>query len=214
MAEITQLLPAFPGFAVQYDPSKNPYFRVIMEENLRKLKQVSAGKSLLSSIQAATPAFRGSFPRGVNVMCVPTHLHFTQSGYNLEIEYAQDYSQKLTGLTPSNLAKHAPQGCPFWISGGSHNSALDQKSATNATGSVCHMRFTNVQVVTRRGEKAEPYVVLAHELIHSLHCLQGIKMDGRDEELWTTGLGKYENNPMSENVFRAQFGLAKRQRYF
>ncbi len=76
------------------------------------------------------------------------------------------------------------------------------------------MRFTNVQVVTRRGEKAEPYVVLAHELIHSLHCLQGIKMDGRDEELWTTGLGKYENNPMSENVFRAQFGLAKRQRYF
>ncbi len=62
MAEITQLLPAFPGFAVQYDPSKNPYFRVIMEENLRKLKQVSAGKSLLSSIQAATPAFRGSFP--------------------------------------------------------------------------------------------------------------------------------------------------------
>ncbi len=44
-------------------------------------------------------------------MCVPTHLHFTQSGYNLEIEYAQDYSQKLTGMTPSNLAKHAPQGC-------------------------------------------------------------------------------------------------------
>ncbi len=61
MAEITQLLPAFPGFAVQYDPSKNPYFRVIMEENLRKLKQVSAGKSLLSSIQAATPAFSWFF---------------------------------------------------------------------------------------------------------------------------------------------------------
>lgn len=214
MALITQVLNNFPGFAVQYDPSKNPFFRPIMEENLRKLKQVSAGKSLLSEIQVAKPAARGSFPNNINVICVPTHLNFTQSGFKRDVLYDSDGQANVTGMTASNQARFAPQGCPFWMAGGSHNSAVNQTAATNATGSVCYMHFTNVQVMTRKGEKAEPYVVLAHELIHSLHCLQGTKMDGKDEELWTTGLGKYSNNPMSENCFRRQFGLAERTQYF
>ena len=68
--------------------------------------------------------------------------------------------------------------------------------------------------ITNRGEPADPFIVLAHELIHALHFLQGIQIDGQDEERWTTGIGIYERNPMSENAFRSQFGLPLRVNYF
>nr|WP_076588712.1 M91 family zinc metallopeptidase [Vibrio ostreicida] len=200
-------LRGFPGFAAKFDANEHPYFREIMEENLRKLKSVAAGKALLSEIQAARPVVRGSFPPTVNVMCVPTHINFTQSGFKRLVHYDMNYKEHVTGISPSKQAKFAPKGCPFWMAGGSHNAAADPKAATNSFGSVCFMHFSNVQVMTRKGEKADPYVVLAHELIHSLHCLQGTTIDGKDEELWTTGLGKYADNPMSENAFRRQFGV-------
>jgi hypothetical protein len=214
MPEILRVLPDFDGFAVKHDPAKNPFFRAIIIENLRKLATVAAGKSLLSSIAAARPRFRGTFPPSVNVVCVPTQVNFTQSGFQREVVYGQGGSQSITGMSPSDAPQFSPQGCPFWIAGGSSNQAVDPEAAGNGTGTVCNMRFSNVQIMTINGERADPYIVLAHELIHSLHCLQGIEMDGDDEELWTTGIGKYARNPMSENAFRSQFGLALRTQYF
>ena len=73
---------------------------------------------------------------------------------------------------------------------------------------------SNAQIITSKGEEAHPYIVLAHELIHSLHCLEGTKVDSADEELSTTGLGKFADNPMTENKFRAAFGLALRTQYY
>ena len=147
-------------------------------------------------------------------MCVPTEINFVQSGHKLDVLYGPGGSKTITGMTKTDRPQYAPEGCPFWIEGGSSNAAVHQMGATNGTGSVCFMRFSNVQIMTRKGEKTYPFIVLAHELIHSLHCLQGIKMDGKDEELWTTGIGKYTDNPMSENAFRSQFGLPLRNQYF
>ena len=214
MAEIVQPLADFPGFAVLYDPTANPFFRPIIVENLRKLKSVAVGKSLLSSIAAAEPRSRDIFPVGINVMCKPTKMNFTQSGFKREVLYGDGGKQTVTGMSPDARPQFSPQGCPFWMAGGSANEACDTKAATNTQGSVCYMHFSNVQVMTRKGEKADPYIVLAHELVHSLHCLQGITMDGKDEELWTTGIGKYSNNSMSENAFRSAFGCPPRNTYF
>jgi hypothetical protein len=213
MAEIVELLPDFPGFAVKYDLSKNPFFRPIIVENLRKLTTVTVGKSLLSSISVAAPRSRGDFLPTVNVLCMPTQINFTQSGFKREVTYGDGGSQTITGMSPTAQPQFSPQGCPFWMSGGSSCEAVDQQAADNGTGTVCRMRFSNVQIMTSKGEKADPYIVLAHELIHSLHCLEGIRAN-QDEELWTTGIGKYSNNPMSENAFRSQFGLPRRNKYY
>src|SRR5690348_824845 len=101
MADVIELLPDFPGFAVKYDTAKNPFFRPIMVENLRKLKEVAAGKGLLSAIAQARPNSRADFPPTVNEMCVPQHVNFTQSGFKREVEFAMDHSQKVVGMTPS-----------------------------------------------------------------------------------------------------------------
>lgn len=213
MAELFQPLADFPGIGVLYDPQKNPFFRPIVVENLRRLKSVAVGRSLLSQIEAAKPAVRHIFPAGINVVCKPQAMTFTQAGKNVIKTHQMDGTVKLEGMKDSFNAAHSPAGCPFWKSGGSANQAVDQGAADNATGTVCWMYFTNVEVLTSKGEKADPYIVLAHELIHSLHCLQGIR-SSQDEEIWTTGIGKYANNPMSENAFRAAFGLPLRTAYY
>lgn len=214
MAEILEVLPDFPGFAVKYDTSKKPFFRPTVVETLRKLKEVAAGKALLSAIAAATPAVRGDFPVSINVICVPTSIEFTQSGYKRDGFYGDGGVYTPTGMSPSPNPNFAPVGCPFWLAGGSSNNSIDKTAATNTLGSVCYMNFTNAQIMTRKGEPSAAYIVLAHELIHSLHSLQGITMDGKGEELWTTGIGEYADNPMSENAFRRQFGLPLRNAYF
>jgi len=214
MGEVTDRLADFPGFGVRYDTGKNPYFKAIMVENLRKLQQVDVGKTLLSSIGGAAPRARGEFPQNVNVLCVPTEISFVQKGHKLDVVYGAGGSRTVTGMSKSDRPAYSPEGCPFWIDGGSSNAAVDQMAATDGTGSVCFMRFHNAQVMTRKGESTHPYIVLAHELIHSLHCLQGIKKDGKDEELWTTGLGQFTDESMSENAFRSAFGVAPRNQYF
>lgn len=75
------------------------------------------------------------------------------------------------------------------------------------------MKYTNAQIVTSKGEATQSFIVLAHELIHSLHHVTGTRRD-TDEELWTTGLGKYSDEPMSENKIRDQFGIKLREAYY
>lgn len=214
MTEILEVLADFPGFAVKYDTSKKPFFKINVVESLRKLKEVAAGKSLLSEIAAAKPAYRGDFPPGINVICVPTSIEFTQSGFKRDVVYGDHGSSTTIGMTKTDDQRFAPAGCPFWLAGGSSNDSVDKTAAGNSQGSVCYLNYTNAQIMTRKGEPANAYIVMAHELIHSLHALQGITMDGKDEELWTTGLGVYDKNPLSENAFRSQFGLPLRNAYF
>ncbi|GAA4651389.1 hypothetical protein GCM10023116_36730 [Kistimonas scapharcae] len=211
MDEITILLPDFPGFAVRFHGNDNPFFRLIMEENLRKLKTVPIGESLLHEIQQARPAVCGSFPMLVNIIFIPHHLNFTQCGYKRNVMYDEQGKAHVFGMTATNQASFSPPDRPFWMPRGSHNWPVDMMAASNDTGSVCFLKFSNVHIVTGKGEPTYPFVVLAHELIH---CLQGRQKDGKDEELWTTGIGKYSDNPMSENSFRRQFGLPLRTEYF
>ncbi|HEX8716862.1 MAG TPA: M91 family zinc metallopeptidase [Gemmatimonadaceae bacterium] len=211
MAELVENLAAFPTISVQYDPAANPFFRPIVVEALDRINSCAAGKQLLKNIAEAKPASRADFPQGVNVMVMPQPVSFVTSGYKQAWVPGGGMTKT---LEKSPDPRHvAANGCPFYILGGSLNAAKDPSASTNKTGSVCKMLFTNVQVVTTNGEKSQPAIVLAHELIHSWHCLTGIKKDGPDEEQWTTGLGKFATEPLCENVIRTQLGVQPRNAY-
>lgn len=213
MPEITEVLPDFDMMSVRYDPAKKPYFRVQLVEELRRIQSCAAGKTLLQLIKDAKPKSRADFPVDTNVMCVPQEVTFVQSGFKRE--YIPNSGGKQT-LNPSIDPRHSPEGCPFYRLGGSKNAAKDPVASTNGQGSVCTMYFTNAELLTSKGEKAYPFIVLAHELIHSYHCLYGIKKDGKDEELWTTGIGVFADEKLTENVFRTQLKVAGglRTQYF
>jgi hypothetical protein len=126
----------------------------------------------------------------------------------------QDGSMKSNGMSPNLQVDLDCTLYPFSILGGSGNVPTDLVARCDGTGCVCIMEFSNVQIITTKFEKTEPYIVLAHELIHSLHCLQGISADRReDEELGTTGNGQYADQPLTENAFRSAFGLPPRIAY-
>jgi hypothetical protein len=64
-----------------------------------------------------------------------------------------------------------------------------------------------------------PFVVLAHELIHAFHYVSGNNypdsVDGvKREELYTTGVGPYQNTRISENAIRKEHGLPERTCYY
>jgi len=184
-------------------------------EAMDKLATVQLGRDLFDMIARAQPQARANFPRGVNVICVPTQerVHFVQKGYKLDVLYGADYKRQILGMKPSAHRGHNIQsGCRFHIDGGSANEAVSPVAASNGTGSVCYMRFTNAQIMTRNEEGTLPYIVLAHELIHSLHAVTGVIKDN-DEEHWTTGIGRYQHTGMSENGFRAAFGIPRREAY-
>lgn len=220
MTVVTRTLPDFPGFAVQYDEAKSPYFTTMVLEDLRNIARKPIGQKLLDDIAAARPTSRAAsqtsneeakavkFSDGINVVMVPTTMQLTQSGYRMA--FTGNGFEKT--LQPSSHASHRIPGCPYWPAGGSCAEAADITAAGNGTGSVSIMKYTNAQIVTSKGEAAPSFIVLAHELIHSLHHVTGKRRD-IDEEPWTTGIGKYSNEPMTENAIRAAFGLELRKAY-
>lgn len=225
MAAVISVLPEFKGFAAEYDPNSNPFFEAICVDNLRKIKTVELGKQLLAGIENATPQSRSTFPLGVNVILRPllNGMQYNQSGLKpLKNWGATGAPFKLAGMVKSehpghNLTRKQENGavvdCPFWKDGTSANEAVDKSATINKKGTVCHVTFSNAQFMTSKGESCVSFIVLAHELIHSLHCLQGVHA-GDQEELLTSGEGVYSDEPMSEAAFRNAFGMKKRSAYF
>jgi hypothetical protein len=220
MSVVKQKLPEFPGFGVQYDPKLKPYFVSSVLEELRRIASQPIGKKLLADIAAARPRARKApkntneaakaiqFYKGVNVVMVPTSMEFTQSGHKMG--WTGKGTEK--ALQPSTAASHNVKDCPFHQVGGSCAEALDITAAGDGTGTVSIMKFTNAQIVTSKGEATAPFIVLAHELIHSLHHVTGTRRD-TGEENWTTGIGVYKDEAMSENAFRTAFGMKLRESY-
>jgi Effector protein len=73
------------------------------------------------------------------------------------------------------------------------------------------------------GVTTPTWLALAHELIHALHHLSGTTyrekvttpggQEVKREEMFTTGLGPYQNTRMSENAIRREVGLKEREYY-
>lgn len=220
MGVVKKKLPEFKGFAVQYDPAKKPFFVSMVLEDLRKIAEAPLGYQLLKAIADARPSKRSAsstsnaeakkitFSHGINIVAVPTDMTFTQSGFKMD--WSGVGVEKT--MKPSLAAPHNVAGCPYHPAGGSCAEAADIIAAGDGTGSVSIMKYTNAQIITSKGEATQSFLVLAHELIHSLHHLQGTRKDTGEED-WTTGLGLYVGEPMSENAFRRAFGLQPRMSY-
>ncbi len=221
MGAISVKLQEFPGFGVQYDPSAKPFFVSNVLEDLRRISSKEIGRELLKLIAQARPRARSAppnaneeakkikFSKGINVVMVPTSVQFTQSGYKMD--WTGRGMEK--SLKPSTRAEHNLDNCPFHIAGGSCAEALNIMAAGDGTGTVSIMKYTNAQIVTGKGEATSSFIVLAHELIHSLHHVTGTRKEN-DEELWTSGIGIYSDELMTENTFRKMFGLPPRVAYY
>lgn len=205
---MVQILAEYGGFAVEYDQTKNPYFKSIMLENLTLLQSKDLGRKLLKLIKDATPQSRGSFPLGVNVVCRPFQMQYIQSGQKLA--YSAGSAVRDT-LAASAHPKHNVQGCRFHKYGSSLNKAVDP-AQNDKNGTVCYMDFANTQVMESDGTPTWAHIVLAHELIHSYHCLYGMHA-GAEEEKKTTGIDGYEAEEFTEQAFRAVFDLPARKGY-
>lgn len=210
------ILRDFPVLAVEYAPAQHPFFEKIVVEALHLINSVPSGQDLLRLIAAAKPHHRGDFPPGVNVKIKPGNFHAIQSGLKrVWIDGTMDRT-----VVKSYEAKYNMNSAPFYYVGGSYNSSLSPEDASNQKGSVCVCAFTNAQCFTNKGEIVAPHIVLAHELIHAWHALYGLSKSGKDEELWTTGLGSPEDQKtgkfsgINENSIREQFGIKKRVSYY
>ena len=227
MARVTKAFSEFPGIGVCYDPRKKPYFEINLLEDLRTLASRPLGAGLLEALGNARPTNRrvsqtlGSdlrsikFIKGINVMCVPTTMTFIQSGYKLDGFYG-DSGFVTTGLKASTAKQHNPDGCAFYASGGSFAEAADPTFSGNGEGTVSIMHYTNAQIFSQGSgvrETTYPHIVLAHELIHSLHHLTGTRNEAGKEEEWTTGINEFADEPLSENKIREEFGLPLRLAY-
>ena len=214
MAEVVEKLADFPGFGVKYDPTEKPFFKAQLIEALRLLYSVKTGKQIIWRVAAANPKHRADFPSGINVMGVPVDVKFTQAGYKPVTDWTTGKGV-VVDMKEDSRPVFNSSGCPFWVAGGSANEALDTTAGGNGHGSVCHMRYTNAQTFTNKGEKASPHIVLGHELIHSIHALEGKTKDTReDEEWWTVGMKQYKDEVLSENSLRSDFNMTLRTKYF
>jgi hypothetical protein len=182
-----------------------------VEDALAKISSTVTGGTLLQLIGSSRPQFRSDFPKGVNIIITPQQDRtYVQSGH----------SRQWTGngMERTLITNTHPQmnhvGHDFWYAGsGSCNAGLDPtKAEQRGVGTVCKMYYDSSQMLTSKGESTLPFIVLAHELIHSYHCLNGIKKPN-DEEEWTTGIGQFRWEPFTENQIRLEAGLPMRESY-
>ncbi len=234
MSTVNTVLPEFRGFAVQYDPTIKPYFMTSVIEQLRIIVSKPLGKELLDDIADAQPIHRtagsGSddlkdiqFPLGINVVVVPAMgkdaVQLSQSGFKLG--YRPGTAIKDV-LVPSDNAFHNAtykrsdgqvELCSYHADeGGSNAEAFNKQHSSDGQGTVSVMKFTNAQIMTRKGEPALPFMVLAHELIHCLHHVTGTTFN-LNEEPRTVGFPPYDTEKYTEQKFRAAFNKDARKTY-
>jgi hypothetical protein len=227
VADVNVVLPEFPGFAVQYDPAVKPYFHANVVQDMRIIASRPIGVDLLGRIAKATPRTRTArasqseykrsiiFPDGVNVVVVPSAMGYVQGGYKMDFGVGSDIKNAMVKSTNAlhNLLTREGKPCRFHTGeGGSAAEALGDGD-TDGTGTISLMKYTNAQILTGKGEHTHSFIVLAHELIHSYHHVCGIKNKSGKEEQWTTGIGEFQDAPMSENAFRDAFGIGRRNNY-
>jgi len=212
----TKKLDHYPGIAVQYNPSTDPYFEVMVSEALGEVARLRTGKALLSGIAAANPAVK--LPGGVTVMILPTEkkLEVIRKGYqyptNTSDTGMNEFNEYRNMLLDGYFAEDDTRECQQ-VKAVLLQTPQCRTSAENGNGSAAVVRFSNTVRALNSGLKNPPFVGLAHELIHALHSLKGENKGGSEEEQRTVGLGKYSTEKLCENAIRRDAGLPNRDAY-
>jgi hypothetical protein len=130
-------------------------------------------------------------------------------------------------LAGTSMLPNAETVANFNVGVGSRQGNFGDPIRLAGKGSEAFVRYINsaldpaVGVMNHRIMRLPnpPFVALAHELIHAFHCLSGNRypdsVDGvRREELYTTGVGPYQDTRISENAIRKEHGLPERTCYY
>lgn len=198
----------FKGFGFNFDQSQQPFFKAIVKESLHKLSVLPTGKLILKAIAKATPAHRGNYPKGINVMLQPplgrdwsTPGLGAKSGKITDQKKFDDFQGGKGKLIPGITAKTQVQ-------------EESRVKASDGTGSVSTLFYSNTEILSDTGSWFIPHITMGHELIHCLHALLGeTDPDNRLEEYKTVGM-KGHAGTYTENMLRAEAGFPQRTKYF
>ena len=112
----------------------------------------------------------------------------------------------------NKLIVNKTSGKSFWLPSGGATCAIVYNPQFNSTADA-------------NGLITPPFIVLAHELIHALHCPSGDRPKNmnyqenspnatwKHEEAWTVDMSIYRHGRISENAIRREQGLAERTEY-
>lgn len=195
----------FPGIAFHYDEKAQPFFKALVKENLKKIRNLQHGRAILQAIQLAVPAHRSNFQKGVNVVIQPPiERQFRAPGVGSK------------GITDQGKYDSFQAGIGKMIpTMPSKTSAAEvSHAAARGGGTVCWLYYSNTEIISGTGEWLPPHMTMGHELIHCVHALYGEMKDGKDEEWATVGIKGYEGNKYTENKLRADANIPLRTKYF
>jgi hypothetical protein len=219
----------FPGIGLDYDAKRDPFYEAMILENLRSLKSKPVGKLLLTAIGAAKPSYRGSCPQGINVLISPpTDKQMVAPGLQMSRDFSTgattvkirdnqaflDWDNRVQGgMVAGGLAKTL--GEPWEGTGPSKDAAYETNAGKASTGTVCRLKYSNIEILSKQGTWLHPHITMGHELIHCLHFLHGIgKHNIKQEEYQTVGIKGYEDSPITENKLRQEHKFGLRKKYF
>lgn len=209
----------FPGFGFDYDPAKNPFFKALVKENLRKVKSWPTGAVLLKAIRDARPGRRpNGWPAGVNVVFQPPldkqmmAPGLAKSGGNLVIRDNQAYMDWDNRVNGGLIATLAAKTAAVATERSCSEVTADGKPSVGCT---CWVNYSNIEIRSKTGEWLPGDITMGHELIHCWHMLNGsAKRDPKEEEWMTVGLKGFAGLAITENRLRNEAGYTPRTKYF
>jgi hypothetical protein len=217
--------PNYPGIAIAYDESTDPFYACIVTEALSRLRSTSVETKILDKIAQARPKFTAPkdprFAGGANVVIAPPTQRRTyqQRGMKFAEGSAGEYNTWILETTFAPDVEFLPTG------GEPTHNSMDQVAACNGSGSVSSIEFTAnsmyrqaaflaVGSISYKDAFCPPFITLGHELIHATHGLAGVKDEIQsEEEARTVGIDKYADEALSENALRLECKLPQRKAY-
>lgn len=221
--KIVTLQSQFDGISIEHIEHETPFFAAGVNEALALIASKPLGRALLDLVKMASPqggTWGATVPPGTKVLIKPqANRRFMESGF--KPDWLPGAVAGPTGIVPkdgmsatANPSHNVPARPFTYLGEGSCNKGNDTSCSSDKRGTLCELYFDSAQMLTSKGDATTPFIVLAHELIHSYHNLYGIvKGDGAEEEKCTTGLSPYQNDEFTENAFRKAFGMALRAAY-
>lgn len=180
------------------------YYASNVNQALDHINGKPVGKALLEAIAGASPAH--SAGEANVVIFSPANREFTQSGYSHPMFGQMVGEGKVGAMTPRGAADN-------------YNDPDNRPAAEGGGGSSCRVRWNSTIHPPAAGGMLPPaFICLAHELVHSMHALEGTTRtgdspDGPTEELYTVGLGEFADEAICENTIRGEHGFDPRPSY-
>jgi hypothetical protein len=228
---VIEKLKDYPGIGLREisrksDPKGyNPFFKSNVLSYLAKINQKPTGRMLIEAIGRCKPGDKfNAFPKGINVVIRPPDADVLMKP-GLMMSDDEPIYKPLGGKEAYNTWMIAAPGergalVPLLRSKAqtipaTRAAACCNTEGASGVGSQCQLRYSNREMLSKSGTWLPAEIIMAHELIHCLHCLTGTRDPKDNVEEWkTTGIKGYEDLDITENKIRAELDYPARTKYF